>query len=151
MELSESHSNFQELIEGEVICESFEEYRSEKDFTSLTCWKKCQNVKLFTYKHIISEIPKFEKENLGEQIRKAAVSCTANIAEGYGRFHYQEGLQFYRIARGSLYELKDHLISCRDLQLIQTDTFDKGIEKIEEAKKVLNGYIRFVKDKTKKD
>lgn len=54
-------------------------------------------------------------------MRKASISVTANIAEGYGRFHYQELLQFFRIARGSLYELKDHLISCNDLSYIEAD------------------------------
>ncbi|NGP89296.1 four helix bundle protein [Fodinibius halophilus] len=78
------------------------------------------------------------------KISNAAVSITANIAEGYGRFHYQEGVQFYRIARGSLYELKDHLITCMDLGYIDDDLYNQGSILIEEAKKILNGYINFV-------
>jgi len=95
-------------------------------------------------------LPAAEKYNLDFQIRKAAVSCTANISEGYGRFHYQEGIQFYRICRGSLYELKDHLISCYDLDYIEKDLYDEGKTLIEDAKKTLNGYINFVKKQIKK-
>ncbi|MFQ5771697.1 MAG: four helix bundle protein [bacterium] len=77
------------------------------------------------------------------------MSATANIAEGYGRFHYQEGIQFYRISRGFLYELKDHLISCYDFEYISKDLFEEGINLIETAKKTLNGYINFVKKQMK--
>lgn len=89
-------------------------------------------------------LPGDEKYNLIEQIRRAALSVTANIAEGYGRFHYQEGIQFYRVARGSLFELKDHLISCYDLGHIDRSFFEKGNELVETAKKTLNGYINYV-------
>jgi len=85
-----------------------------------------------------------EKYNLNIQIRKACISATANIAEGYGRYHYQEGIQFYRIARASIYELKDHLISCSDLTFIPPEIFEKGLSLIEDAKLTLNGYIRYV-------
>ncbi len=76
---------------------------------------------------LFPNLPREEKFNLDTQIRKAAVSITANISEGYGRYNYQEGIQFYRVSRASLHELKDHLISCYDLEYI-----DKGL--IEEAK-----------------
>ena len=92
-----------------------------------------------------------ETYNLNLQIRKAAVSITANIAEGYGRFHYQEGIQFYRISRGSLYELKDHLISCFDLQFINNEVLNDGLKLIEQAKTSLNGYISYVSKKNKKN
>ncbi len=89
-------------------------YNENRDFITLNAWKRAQDVKLFFYKKVLPRVPPAEKYNLDIQIRKACVSTTANIAEGYGRFHYQEGIQFYRISRGSLYELKDHLISCHD-------------------------------------
>ena len=60
-----------------------------------------------------------------------------------GRYHYQEGIQFYRISRGSIYELKDHLISCYDFNFISKEVFEKGIFLIEDAKVTLNGYIKF--------
>ena len=124
-------------------------YKVEKDFVTLDAWKKAREVKLFFYNEIIPKLPDGEKYCLKPQIQKAAVSGTANISEGYGRFHYQEGIQFYRIARGSLYELKDHLISCFDLKYIDKDLYNKGESLIEDAKKTLNGYINFVKKQIK--
>ena len=96
-------------------------YDENRDFTSLICWKDARMVKLFFYQKILPILPSEEKFNLDIQIRKASVSITSNISEGYGRFHYQEGLQFYRISKGSLYELKDHLISCHDITYIDND------------------------------
>lgn len=122
----------------------FVKYNSQKDFTTLDAWKKARLVKLFFYKEIIPHLPVEEKFNLNMQIRKAGVSGTANISEGYGRYHYQEGIQFYRISRGSIYELKDHLISCYDFEFISKTVFEKGISLIEDAKVTLNGFIKFV-------
>lgn len=120
-------------------------YDSKRDFTSLDAWKKARDVKLFFYNQVLPKLPVEEKYNLGSQIRDSGVSATANIAEGYGRFHYKEGVQFYRISRASIYELKDHLISCLDFRYIDKELFNKGIDLIETAKQVLNGYIQFVK------
>jgi len=97
------------------VNEPNEFYNDNRDFTTLEAWKKCRDVKLFFYKKILSCLPWEEKFNLDIQIRKAAVSTISNISEGYGRYQYQEGIQFYRISRASLYELKDHLLSCYDL------------------------------------
>ena len=63
---------------------------------------------------VASRLPDSERYNLVAQIRRAAVSLTANVAEGYGRFHFKENIQYCRIARGSAYELIDHLITCQD-------------------------------------
>ncbi len=71
-----------------------EHYNDQRDFTTLEAWKKARLVKLFFYKEVIPILPADEKFNLIIQIRKACVSGTANIAEGYGRYHYQEGIQF---------------------------------------------------------
>jgi four helix bundle protein len=120
------------------------EYKTYKDFTTLECWKLSREVKLYFYKEIIPHLPKEEVFNLGNQIRNAAVSITANIAEGYGRFHFKESIQFYRISRGSLFELKDHLITCYDLKFITDSTFEQGKTLIESTIKKLNGYISYM-------
>lgn len=122
-----------------------EAYDGNKDFTTLDAWKRARKVKLFFYKKVLPSLPKEEKYKLGGQIRDASISSTANIAEGYGRFHYQEGTQFYRISRASIYELKDHIISCLDLNFVDRTLFDEGISLIEEAKRTINGYISYVK------
>ena len=99
-------SSYQYIIENNkptFFEDVFVKYNSKKDFTTLEAWKKARMVKLFFYKEIIPFLSSEEKYNLNIQIRKAGVSVTANISEGYGRYHYQEGIQFYRISRGSIY------------------------------------------------
>ena len=124
--------------------EIFSKYDSKKDFTTLDAWKKTRSIRLFFHKEVLSHLPDEEKYNLKSQIRRACVSATANIAEGYGRYHYREATQFYRISRGSVYELKDHLITCHELTYVNEEIFNKGLSLIEEAKVTLNGFIKFV-------
>jgi four helix bundle protein len=100
---------------------------------------------------MLSKLPAEEKFNLNIQIRKTSISITANIAEGYGRYHFKEGIQFYRISRASLYELKDHLISCVDLNYINDEEFVIALNLIESAKTTLNGFIKFVGNKIKSE
>ena len=138
-----------ELTE-DLIAEPSAGYNKEKDFTTLVAWQNAREVKLFFYNEIVPKLPAVEKYNLSDQIRRASISITANISEGYGRFHYKEGVQYYRISRGSLFELKDHLISCNDLEYIGKDLFQDGIQLIEKAKVSLNGFIKFVNSKVKK-
>ena len=82
-------------------------------FQDLDVWKLARVLRKQVYK-LVEILPDLEKYNLQSQLQRASVSVTANIAEGYGRFHYQENIQFCRIARGSLYEIQDHLICCKD-------------------------------------
>lgn len=125
-------------------------YNEKRDFTSLICWQDARNVKLFFYNNVLTILPENEKYNLEIQIRKTTISSTANIAEGYGRYHYQEGIQFYRISRGSMYESKDHLISSFDLNYISEELYKQGLELIEKAKISINGYIKYVKAQKEK-
>src|SRR3989338_3085063 len=67
-------------------------------------------------------LPPMERFNLLSQIVRAATSLTNNIAEGYGRYHYQESIQFFRIARGSLEELRDDINICMDEHYIDEVT-----------------------------
>lgn len=126
-------------------------YTSGKDFTTLRAWQKCRELKNFVYSQVIPRLPKEETYSLGSQIRRAAVSTTANIAEGYGRFHFKEGIQYYRISRGSIYELKDHVITCHDQKFIDNLVLEKVISLIEEAKSTLNGFIHFVQKQAQKE
>ncbi|MEA3287098.1 MAG: four helix bundle protein [Candidatus Marinimicrobia bacterium] len=125
-------------------------YDKDRDFTSLIAWQNAREVKLFFYNKILPKLPPVEKYNLCDQMRRAAISITANISEGYGRFHYKESAQYYRISRGSLYELKDHLMSCHDLSYIDEILFQDGLHLIEKAKISLNGFINFVNSKVRK-
>lgn len=130
---------------------SFSKYNSNRDFITLVAWQKARELKLFLYTKVIPLLPAEEKYNLNVQIRKVGVSGTANIAEGYGRFHHREAIRFYRMSRGSIYESKDHLTSCYDLNYIPKPIFERGLILIEEAKVALNGYINYIKNKKDTD
>jgi four helix bundle protein len=84
-----------------------------RDFKDLEVWKVARELRKEIYARSRA-LPDFEKYGLASQLRRAATSVTANIAEGFGRFSYQENVQFCRQARGSLFELADHLTTCVD-------------------------------------
>ena len=111
------------------------------DFTELECWQLARKLRHEVYR-ITKAFPKSEEFNLVRQLRAASVSATANIAEGYGRFHYQENLQFCRIARGSLCEVKDDLIASLDEGYITPEVFEELLDLQGQAARSLNGYIR---------
>ncbi len=112
-------------------------------FTDLECWRLSRQLRQEIYK-IIHQLPEEEKYALGLQMRKASISITANIAEGFGRYHFQENIQFCRNSRGSLYESHDHLITCYDEHYIDKTKFDDVTKLIEPAAKSLNGYLRWL-------
>jgi len=89
-------------------------------------------------------LPSHEKFRLVDQMIRTSRSVTANIAEGYGRFHYQENIQFCRQARGSLMELIDHFTVALDEKYIEEKDFQEFREKITRCGKLLNGYIAYL-------
>jgi four helix bundle protein len=111
------------------------------DFTDLECWQLARKLRHEIYK-ITRAFPKFEQFNLVKHMREASLSVTSNIAEGYGRYHFQENLQFCRIARGSLCEIKDDLIAALDEGYIPFAVFEALLDLQEQAARSLNGYIR---------
>ena len=64
--------------------------------------------------------------------------------EGYGRFHYQENIQFCRQSRGSLYEVLDHLINSLDEKYISDQSFQNLRDQVLTSIKILNGYLRML-------
>ena len=94
-------------------------------------------------------LPQEEKFRLSDQIIRAARSVTNNIAEGYGRYHFQENIQFCRQSRGSLYEIMDHLIICVEENYLTDDNFNKLKSDCERAIMLLNGFIRFLQKQKK--
>ncbi len=116
---------------------------SYKSFEELDCWKACREVRLYIAK-LVKKYPSDEKYRLVDDMLRVARSTTHNIAEGFGRFHYQENIQFCRHSRGSLHELKDQLICSLDEGFITQDEHDKGLELIDTALALLNGYINYL-------
>ena len=93
---------------------------------------------------ITEGFPAEERYRLVDQLRRAAISATANIAEGYGRFHYQENIQFCRQLGGSLYEILDHLTTSLDQAYIWEDSFQELQEQVLTSIKLVNGYLRML-------
>lgn len=116
---------------------------SFRSFEDLDCWKACTEVRRFITE-LVNKYPKEEKFALADDMKRAARSTTHNIAEGFGRFHYQENVQFCRISRGSLYELIDQLITSVDDGYITKEEYEKGRALISKALALLNGYIRYL-------
>ncbi|MBI4527084.1 MAG: four helix bundle protein [Deltaproteobacteria bacterium] len=118
-----------------------------KSFEDLEVWKACRTLRRKIFE-ITRDFPAEEKYGLARQMRDAAISSTANIAEGYGRFHYQENIQFCRQSRGSLYEILDHLTTAVDQAYISQEHFDDLKTQVMTSVRLLNGYLRMLQ-KTK--
>ena len=116
-----------------------------KTFEDLECWKACRALRLFIAKTVVPVLPKEERFGLANQVLRAARSTTANIAEGYGRFHYMDNAKFCSNSRGSLWEVLDHLITASDEEMIPDEMLIQGRELINEAVKILNGYMNYLK------
>ena len=116
---------------------------SLRSFEDLECWKACTEVRRFITE-LVKKYPKEEKYALVDDMKRAARSTTHNIAEGFGRFHFQENIQFCRISRGSLYELIDQLITSLDDGYITFEEYEEGRTLISKALPLLNGYIRYL-------
>jgi len=114
-----------------------------KTFEDLDAWKICRDIRR-KLSNLVKKLPQNEKFRLSDQILRAARSSTANIAEGYGRYYYQENIQFCRQSRGSLYELIDHLTVTVDDGLISDEVFKEYRGDILRAIIVVNGYIRYL-------
>ncbi len=116
-----------------------------RSFEDLECWKRCRALRLFVAKEVVPGLPKEERWRLGNQLLRAARSTTANIAEGYGRFHYLDNAKFCSNARGSCWEVLDHLIAAHDEDLISSDVLSRGRELVSDGVKLLNGYMNYLK------
>jgi four helix bundle protein len=117
--------------------------RQIKSFEDLECWKTCRQARQHL-SLIIKKLPSHEKYSLADNMRRASGSITENIAEGYGRYHYGENIQFCRISRGSVYELMDQLITALDEGYISKEEYTSNRNLLEKAKGLLNGYINYL-------
>lgn len=116
------------------------------DFTQLEAWRLAHQLMLDVY-DFIKLLPIDERYNRVSQLRRCSSSIPANIAEGFGRFHYQENIQFCRQARGSLEETLNHIIAARDLDQASQETCEKLADQCLNARKVLNGYIYYLQQR----
>ena len=115
-----------------------------KSFEELACWKEARNLRLFVKTNIITKLPNSERFALIDQIKRSSRSVGNNISEGYGRFHFQENIQFCRIARGSLFETLDHGIVAFDEGYISEENLNELRNIHNKTLLILNGYIKYL-------
>ena len=92
-----------------------------KNFYDLIAWKKGHELTLGIYQ-ATKRFPGEEQYGIVIQMRRAASSVTANIAEGFGRFHFKDKVRFYYQARASTTEVQNFLLLAKDLDYVDVDT-----------------------------
>ncbi len=110
-------------------------------FTDAEAWKHGHKLVIKIYKKT-KKFPKEELFGLTSQLNRAAISITANIAEGLGRYSYKERIRFFYMSRGSLFEVENFIILARDLGYLSEDEYNILKIQIVETRKTLNGFIR---------
>ena len=95
--------------------------RAPGSFEDLEVWQMSKEIVKQVYK-LAKDFPKEESFGLVAQIKRAALSIPANIAEGFGRYHYLDKAKFYLNARGSLYEVKSHLLIAQELGYLKVES-----------------------------
>jgi len=114
-----------------------------KDFKDLRVWSKAHAMTIGVYK-TTKDFPREELFGITSQMRRAASSIGANIAEGTGRRSDGELTRYLHIARGSAAELEYHLLLARDLDLLSTVKFDLLNGQVDEVQRMLTSLIQQV-------
>jgi four helix bundle protein len=112
-------------------------------FEELEAWKECRKLRQMI-SALAKTFPETEKFRLTDQILRSSKSCCANISEWHGRYHFQENIQFCRIARGSLTETHNHLTDALDEKYISMEIFETHVNQIKLCTLILNGYIKYL-------
>ena len=115
-------------------------------FTDLEVWKQARNIRKWI-SELTKTFPQEEKFRLTDQIIRSSRSIGNNIAEGHGRFHYQDNIRFCIVARGSLSETLDHLMIALDEKIIEEEILSGFQTEYESCLRLLNGYIQYLKNK----
>lgn len=118
---------------------------SIKILETLEAWKKAKEFALRVYREALPLLPSEENWNLNQQLRRSSLSIPANIAEGYGRFYYQDNVRFCYIAHGSLEETLSHLVIAFEMKFIPKSLFDSLEQDGEKLTQLINGYIGYLK------
>src|SRR3990167_11005967 len=104
-----------------------------KNFYDLDAWKQAHILVVEVYR-ITENFPKEELYGVISQLRRAVSSITANIAEGFARYHFKDKIRFYHQARGSAAEVQSFLLLAKDLEYI---SLEKCKELMEQAKEIM--------------
>ncbi len=118
---------------------------SVKGLERLKVWCRARDFALLIYKEALKYLPPEEKWALDRQLRRAAQSIPANIAEGYGHYYYQENIRFCYVARGSLDETLSHIVLAHQAGYIPEDLYFRLVKEGEDLDRLINGYIAYLK------
>lgn len=119
---------------------------SSSGLERLNVWVQAKEIAIFVYKQIVPMLPDDEKWGLANQIKRSAASIPANIAEGYGRYYYQENIRFCYNARGSLEETISHIILASELGWIPLSLKNDFIVRSDILGKQLNAYVAYLRN-----
>ncbi len=111
----------------------------------LKVWVRTKDFALTIYKSVLPLLPAEEKWALKQQLRRSSLSISSNIAEGYGRYYYQDNVRFCYIARGSLEEVLSQIVFCFEAGYIPEEIYKELEKEGEELGRMLNGYIAYLK------
>jgi four helix bundle protein len=114
-------------------------------FEDLEVYQVARKFRKATYR-VAGRLPDIEKFALANQIRRAAVSLTNNIAEAHGRYHYLDQIKFLRQARGSLQEMIDDLNVCVDEEYLPVDEIAGLNQEGWRLRQLIDGYVRYLRD-----
>jgi four helix bundle protein len=117
-----------------------------RTFTDLLTWREGHKLVLLVYR-MTKNMPQREWYSLIDQMRRAAISVTSNIAEGFGRQTLKEKIQFYYMAQGSLIELKNQILISKDIKYLNQEQFDEIVGQANHAHRLLQGLISATKKK----
>jgi len=121
-----------------------EERAKIKNFTDLEAWKTAHKLVIEIYK-LTKKYPPSEQFGIVNQMRRAAVSITSNIAEGFSRTSPKEKTQFYAIAKGSLTEIENQLLISRDIYYLSSEDFERIEKDVRQTNKLLTGLLKYTK------
>lgn len=116
-----------------------------REFTDMVAWQVAHDLAIRVYT-ATRKFPREELYGLTSQMRRAAVSISSNIAEGFGRVSYKEKLQFYYLSHGSLTELKNQLMVARDIGYLTGKSFEEIDEQLVHAHRLLRGLLTKTRD-----
>jgi four helix bundle protein len=118
---------------------------SSEGLKRLQVWVKSKDFAVKIYQQILPYLPESEKYVLHQQLRRACTSISANIAEGYGRYYYQDNLRFCYIARGSLEETISFLVIAAELHFLPDEKTNEILHQADQLVQIINGYIAYLK------
>ena len=111
----------------------------------LDVWCKARDFAVRVHKELLPILPSEEKWSLSQQLRRSSQSIPANVAEGHGRFYFQDNVRFCYIARGSLEETLSHIVYAQKVGYLADPLYKSLVSEGEELNRLINGYIGFLK------